>query len=117
MNGLSIDVRRTDSPEIVVLGLSGSVNSSTVPQLDSSFNTLLRTGHKMIVLDLSKTEFISNSGVALLVGIMSSLRETEGDLVLMNPSKLVSDILDVLKLKELFRIIEDLDDLAVGAAL
>jgi anti-sigma B factor antagonist len=116
MNGLSIAVRRTDSPEIVVLGLSGSINSSTVPQLDSSFNALLRNGHRTIVLDLSKTEFISNSGVTLLVGIMSSLREMEGDLVLMNPSKLVSDILDVLNLRARFRIIEDLDDLTVGAA-
>lgn len=115
MNGLSIVVRRTDSPEIVVLGLSGSINSSTVPQLDSSFNTLFRNGFRTIVLDLSKTEFISNSGVALLVGVASSMRETDGDLVLMSPAKLVSDILDVLKLRARFRVIENLNDLKVAA--
>jgi hypothetical protein len=33
----------------------------------------------------------------------------------MNPSRLVDDILDALKLKTHFRIIEDVDDLRVGA--
>jgi anti-sigma B factor antagonist len=115
MNNLSIVAMRTDSPETVVLKSSGSINSSTVPQLDSSFNALLRNGQNTIVLDLSETEFISSSGVGLLLGTVSSLRETNGDLVLMNPSKLVNDILDVLNIKMHFRIIKDVNELKVGA--
>lgn len=115
MNDLSIVVTRTDSPETVVLKSSGSINSSTVPQLDSSFNALLRNGQNTIVLDLSETEFISSSGVGLLLGTVSSLRERSGDLVLMNPSKLVNDILDVLNIKIHFRIIKDVNELKVGA--
>jgi len=114
MKGLSIVVARTVSPEIVVLQLSGSINSSTVAQLDSSFNALLRSGRRTIVLDLSGTEFISNSGVTMLLGTVSSLREIDGDLVLMNPSKLVNDILEVLELKTQIRIIKDINELKVG---
>jgi anti-anti-sigma factor len=115
MNDLSITVTRTDCREIAVLKPSGSINSSTVAQLDSSFNALLRNGQNTIALDLSETEFISSSGVGLLLGTVSSLREKNGDLVLMNVPKLIDDILDVLNIKMHFRMIKDLNELKVGA--
>ena len=114
MNELSIIVKRTDSADTVVLKLAGSLNSSTVAQLDSSFNTLLHAGHHTLVIDLSETDFISSSGIGLLLGTVSALREKSGDLVLMNPSKLVNDILDVLNIKVHFRTIKDVNELKVG---
>ena len=114
MNELSIVVKRTDLPDAVVLKLAGSINSSTVPQLDSSFDTLLHAGQHTLVLDLSETDFISSSGIGLLLGTVSTLREQNGDLVLMSPSKLVNDILDVLNIKMHFRTIKDVNELKVG---
>ncbi len=115
MNDLSITVGRTGSPEVVVLKLSGSINSQTVPQLDATFSEHTSAGRNTIVLDLSATDFISSSGVGLLIGTASLLRDKNGDLVLMNLPKLVNDIFDVLNIKMHFRIIKDLSELKVGA--
>jgi anti-sigma B factor antagonist len=115
MNDLSITVGRTGSPDVVVLKLSGSINSQTVPQLDATFGEHTSAGRYTIVLDLSGTDFISSSGVGLLIGTASVLRDKNGDLVLMNLPKLVNDIFDVLNIKMHFRIIKDLSELKVGA--
>ena len=115
MNDLSITVGRTGSPDVVVLKLSGSINSQTVPQLDATFSEHTSAGRNTIVLDLSATDFISSSGVGLLIGTASLLRDKNGDLVLMNLPKLVNDIFDVLNIKMHFRIIKDLSELKVGA--
>jgi anti-sigma B factor antagonist len=111
MNELDITVDRTGSPDTAVLRPVGSINSSTVAKLDASINDLVREGRSTIVLDLSATDFISSSGVGLLVGTVQTLRERNGDLVLMNLTKLVNDIFDVLNIKTHFRIIKDVKEL------
>ena len=115
MNELAITVTRTESRDTVVLKPAGSINSSTVAQLDASINDLIRQGQTTIVLDLSATDFVSSSGVGLLVGTLAALREKNGDLVLMNLPKLVNDIFDVLNIKIHFRIIKELSELKAGA--
>ncbi|MBP2681118.1 MAG: anti-sigma factor antagonist, partial [Candidatus Krumholzibacteriota bacterium] len=96
MNELAITVDRTASSDTAVVKPAGSINSSTVAKLDASINDLVHEGRATIVLDLSATDFISSSGVGLLVGTVQTLREKNGDLVLMNMTKLVNDIFDVL---------------------
>jgi anti-sigma B factor antagonist len=111
MNHLTITTTPTGKKDTVVVTPAGSINSSTVPHLDSSFGELVGMGANTIVVDLSDTEFISSSGVGLLLGSVSSLREKGGDLVLMNIPSLINDIFDILNIKMHFRIIESLDEL------
>ncbi len=115
MNNLKITTTTTERHDTVVVTPAGSINSSTVPQLDSCFGELVGKGNRTIVVDLSKTEFISSSGVGLLLGSVSSLREKGGDLVLMNIPSLINDIFDILNIKMHFRIIDSLDDLKIAA--
>jgi len=114
MNELAITVERTQSGDIVVLKPTGSINSSTIAKLDAAIVDLLYDEPATIVLDLSAMDFISSSGAELLLGTAQTLREKNGDLVLMNLSKLVNDIFDVLNIKSYFRVIKDLSDLKAG---
>ena len=114
MNELAITVERAESRDAAVLRPAGSINSSTVAKLDASINDLVHEGRSTIVLDLSATDFISSSGVGLLVGTVQTLREKNGDLVLMNLTKLVNDIFDVLNIKAHFRIIQDVKEIRTG---
>ena len=115
MNEINITVTPTDCRDTVVVKPAGSVNSSTVPQLDACLNRLIQNGQTTIVVDLSETEFISSSGVGLLLGTVSALRDKGGDLLLMKLPKLVNDIFEVLNIKMHFRILKNLDELKVGS--
>ena len=115
MNEIKITVSPTDCREIVVVKPAGSINSSTVPQLDASLTRLIQNGQTTIIVDLSETEFISSSGVGLLLGTVSALRDKGGDMLLMKLPKLVNDIFEVLNIKMHFRILENLDELKVTA--
>jgi anti-sigma B factor antagonist len=115
MNEITITVTPTDSHDTVVVTPAGSINSSTVPQLDACLNRLIQSGKTTIIVDLSETEFISSSGVGLLLGTVSALRDDGGDMLLMKLPKLVNDIFEVLNIKMHFRILEDLDELKVSA--
>lgn len=115
MTELKITVTPTDCRETVVVRPAGSINSTTVPQLDACINRLIQSGQTTIVVDLSETEFISSSGVGLLLGTVSGLRDRGGDMLLMKLPRLVSDIFDVLNIKMHFRILSDLSELEAEA--
>jgi anti-sigma B factor antagonist len=111
MNELKITVTPTDCRDTVVVKPAGSINSTTVPQMDACISQLIQSGQTTIVIDLSETEFISSSGVGLLLGTVSALRDKGGDMLLMRLPKLVNDIFDVLNIKMHFRILGDLREL------
>jgi anti-anti-sigma factor len=115
MNTLSITTTPIGSGDTIVIKPAGSVNSTTVPQLDAAFSEVRSAGHNTLVIDLSETDFISSSGVGLLLGTVATLREQGGDLVLMRIPKLVNDIFDVLNIKMHFRIVNNLSELKVTA--
>ncbi len=114
MNTLSIDIVPTNSDETVIVKPTGSINSTTVPKFDAAISQVRGSGHKTLVIDLSETDFISSSGVGLLLGTVATLREDGGDLALMNIPKLINDIFEILNIKMHFRILNDLSDLKVA---
>jgi anti-sigma B factor antagonist len=114
MKEFSVDVQRVK--DVSIVGISGSVDSTAASALDATFEELLDDKHTTIVVDLSDTDFISSSGIGVLLSTVSLLRQREGDLVLMNPPKIVDDLLEIMNIRDYFRSIDDLDELSSAAS-
>ena len=72
---------------------------------------MIKNGQYRVIVDLTKTEFISSSGIGVFLGTLSTLRRHGGDLILMNLPKLIDEILEILNLKKHFHTIQDLNEL------
>lgn len=115
MKDFSVDVQTTSkivgSSDVVVVKTHGSINSTTTPTLDNEFEDLIAKKHYTLVVDLSDTDFISSSGIGVLLSTVNVLREKGGDLILMNAPKLIDDILEIMNIRNYFRTITSVDDL------
>ena len=113
MKDFSIDVQKATvgGTEVVVVKTHGSINSTTTPALDTEFEELIAKGTRVIVVDLSTTDFISSSGIGVLLSTVNVLRDKQGDLVLMNAPKLIDDILEIMNIRNYFRTVKNLDEL------
>jgi anti-sigma B factor antagonist len=60
-----------------------------------------------IVLDLSPVDYLSSSGVAILVGLKRRIDSKQGKLVLCRVQPLVGDLLRVMRLNNYFTFAED----------
>jgi anti-sigma B factor antagonist len=109
MREFSIDLQTAN--DAIVVKVYGSINSTTTPELDAKFEDLIAKKHLRIVVDLSDTDFISSSGIGILLSTVTVLRDKEGDLILMNPPKLIDDILEIMNIRSYFRSITSLDEL------
>jgi anti-sigma B factor antagonist len=111
MTTLSMEVTGVDSSDAVVIKTKGSINSNTAPALDAEFDDLIAKQSYTIIVDLEATDFISSSGIGVLLGTVTTLRDKGGDLILMNLPKIVSDIFDILNIKSYFRVIDSVEEL------
>ena len=113
MKEFSVEVTPTTagSASVVVVKTHGSINSTTTPELDAEIEELIAKGNYTIVVDLSDTDFISSSGIGVLLSAVNVLRDKNGDLLLMNAPKLIDDILEIMNIRNYFRSISSLDEI------
>jgi len=97
----SIDVHEADGG--VVLAPSGRLTVVTAPQLRTAVAERITAGDRIIIVDLSGTDFVDSSGLGALVSCLKSARQAGGDLRIVAPTEQVSM---VLKMTNLDRILQ-----------
>ena len=115
MKELSIETVSSASTDSVVLKAKGSITSTTTATLQTHLYELNHNAQYRIVLDLSECDFISSSGIALILVTLTSVQDKGGDLILMKLPKQIEHILDIINVKGRFTVIDDLDELKTAS--
>lgn len=97
---------------LILLKPKGHIDSESTPVLEKHFDSAVSAGKTRIVLDLSAADFISSSGVGLLLGSRGMLRQSGGDLILLNPSQQIKTVLEIAGVDDYFRIVSSIDEIA-----
>jgi anti-sigma B factor antagonist len=96
---------------VVAIKAIGTVDSLTTPALQKHFKSVIDKGQYVIVLDLSEVQFISSSGLGLLLGTVETLRSNGGDLVLMQVPQEILYVLEIMSVDDYFKMINSLEEL------
>jgi anti-sigma B factor antagonist len=88
--------------------VSGRIDSSTAPQLQSAINEATDEGNYKLVLDMSKVDFISSAGLWVLVNAQKKCKRfNRGEVVLTGLGKRIHDALDLAGFIPYFKILDD----------
>ena len=96
--------------EVVRLGpttevrVRGEIDIATNPVIDAALEAAGEAGASLLEMDLSGVTFMGSSGLAALLRAQRLLRERGARLVLVRPSRAVTDLLEMTKLLERFGI-------------
>lgn len=80
-----------------------------VGELDEKLYALLGKQEKKVVLDLGKTDWISSSGIAILIHHYNKFKEGGGNLKLANLTKKIQEIIAITKLTLVFEVYDTLE--------
>jgi anti-sigma B factor antagonist len=110
MNVTTTQFKRCD-----VIHAEGRVDSQTAPQLNIAFDALIESGRYHLILDLSKTSFLSSAGLRVLINSQKACkRYNRGEVVLASVPENIASALDLAGFTPLFQIFEDVTA-AVGS--
>jgi len=77
------------------------------PLRDSLYELVTSSSEPRLAVDLLKVDYLSSSGVALLVGLKRRVETRGGKIVLYRVQPIVRDLLAVMKLDKFFTIVDN----------
>lgn len=88
---------------LAVVTVKGRVDSATSGELESTIRSLLDRGQANLVLDLGEVDFLSSSGLRVLVSALKDARSAGGELCLARPASQAADAIAIAGLDALFK--------------
>jgi anti-sigma B factor antagonist len=96
-----------------VIYLQGSLmGGPDASSLNTKLHELVEGGKKNIVIDLDDVKFINSSGLGLLIGGVTALKNAGGSLKLANASQKILALIKITKLSSVFEIYESVQKAA-----
>jgi anti-anti-sigma factor len=93
--------------------LEGRLDSTTAPQFDPQLDAVLELPMKVLVLDLSKLEYLSSAGIRSMFRAQKAMRARGGKTLIVNPQPSVQKVFEIVKavdLKSVFASVKELDE-------
>jgi len=96
--------RTTQHDPVTLIALEGSLmGGPDASELNNLVHKAIEGGHTRVAIDLGKVEFMNSSGLGILIGCASALRNSGGRLLIAGASR---KILDLIKISKLTSILE-----------
>ncbi|HVN56397.1 MAG TPA: STAS domain-containing protein [Anaerolineaceae bacterium] len=109
-----MDVEVTNYKRCSLVKAVGRIDSASAPQLGEELDQVMARGQYKIVLDLKSVDFISSSGLRVLVTTLKNCRKyNRGDLILARVPERVHAALDMAGFLPFLKIFDDVTS-AVG---
>lgn len=81
--------------DIRVVDIIGRIDTGTSPAAETAISSLLEGGNSKIVINLVQTEWLSSSGLRVLLVAAKKLSAMKGKLKICQPNEVVKEILDI----------------------
>lgn len=95
---MTINVER--GLELVTLGITGRLDTTTSPNLESVINGLA-DGTKELVFDMSGVEYISSAGIRILLRAYKKMNSAEGEIRIERANDMVREIFEMTGLSQM----------------
>ena len=100
-------------PGVVVITPIGSIDGNTYTILEDKVDEILKARPDVITFDMEFVDYISSTGIRVLLKTKKVLRETNGRIFFMKLQPQIRKVFDILKAiptLKVFSSIEELDD-------
>lgn len=114
MADLAIEVRDMDGVAVVLP--AGFINAHTVREFEQVLEGLVAKGRYRILLNCARLSYISSAGLGAIMGLIETVRENDGDILLSNLQDNVYAIFDTLGFTQLYRVFKDESEALAAAA-
>jgi anti-sigma B factor antagonist len=105
---MPLSIVQRNVSDVVILDLNGRLWILDLPLRDL-MNGLLSDGKRHFVLNLSGVEYVDSSGLGQLITIWTSIRNKQGFMTVLGPTKRVQRLLEITRLNTVFQILETED--------
>ncbi|MCB9230819.1 MAG: STAS domain-containing protein [Bacteroidia bacterium] len=106
-----MDFKSRKENDVCVFTLTGNlVGENDGMPLTDAFNEEMEDGTRNFIIDLSSLKHINSSGLGVFITLLTKVRKKGGELVLLNPSDFIKNLLLITKLNSIFHNFSSLEE-------
>jgi anti-sigma B factor antagonist len=106
-----MEIAERNVGKVTVLDLSGKITLGEGDVLlRDKLHSLLNQGHKDVLLNLAKVQYVDSAGLGTIVGGYTTMRRDGGSLKLSNVTTKMRDLLSITKLLTVFETFDSEDE-------
>ncbi len=105
---VKIDERKAGNVTIILP--DGKIDATTSGEVEKRINDLIDRGEKNLVMNLAATEYISSSGLRVMLSSLKRLRKVQGDLKVSCTRPLVRNVFDMAGFTQIFEFYDREED-------
>lgn len=105
-----MEIRQSDNGDVVVLELLGRLDELAAPEVQETFTELVNHKTRRVVLDMAGVEYISSSGLRVLLMLYRALSKRQGALKLCALTPFVAEVFEVSNFTTVFDIHPNRED-------
>jgi anti-anti-sigma factor len=91
------------------IDLQGRMDIDGTQEIDTKLTVAIASESAHVIIDLSRVDFMSSIGIGILVRAANALRRRGGKIVLLNPQRVVSLVLEATHINAVIPIATDLE--------
>ena len=99
-----------DKGKAKVVKLEGKLDVNLSVSVESELDALIESGNINLILEISKVEYLSSSGIRVFINMMRKVKDKNGRLVLASVPDVIKKILKTVDLEDLFEVFDTVDE-------
>jgi len=104
-------IKTNEKYEAVIIELKGNVmGGDDTKNFNDLLHKLIEEDKKQIVVDLSGVKFMNSSGLGMLIGGLTTVKKSEGQLKLACVTEKIESLLIITKLITIFESFDSVDE-------
>jgi anti-sigma B factor antagonist len=96
--------------DVNMISLSGRLDASSAADVEQKLNSLIDAAQVRLVVNLDKLDYISSSGLRVLLAELKKVRKQQGDIRLACLKPYVREVFDIAGFTQLFKIFDKEED-------
>jgi anti-sigma B factor antagonist len=105
-----MEISQRTAGDVSVVSLSGRLDANSANDVERKLNSLIDAAQIQLVMNLDKLEYISSSGLRVLLSGLKKVRKQQGDIRLACLKPYIREVFDIAGFTQLFKIFDKEED-------
>ena len=102
---MKIEIKESNSIKVVVV--EGNMDTNAAPELEKELDSMLEQGDGKIVMNGEKMDFISSTGLRVLLSTAQKLKNNDGELKICSLNEEVQEVFDISGFSAILTVYKD----------
>jgi anti-sigma B factor antagonist len=99
-----MEISQRTAGDVSVVSLCGRLDANSANDVERKLNSLIDAAQTELVMNLDKLEYISSSGLRVLLAGLKKVRKQQGDIRLACLKPYIREVFDIAGFTQLFKI-------------